>query len=227
MVKYLKTFTSNNERQTFESSSNYLEPYVSIVETNEGGGISVLSYNLIPSIIITMKDSSVKKLYNTNILSSGEIQKFYPGINLKNITDVKLSDGIVEIKSYLFMNNLVSINIPNSVKKIGSQAFNYCLKLRSISLPASITSLRGTEFEMCSSLTSVTLTDSITYINLTSFNRTNIRELRIMGKKNISHLLTSDLTDNLTELYVDASLVETYKTYRDSISKTFEVKPLT
>lgn len=48
-----------------------------------------------------MKDSSVKKLYNTNILSSGEIQKIYPGIDLKNITDVKLSDGIVEIKSYL------------------------------------------------------------------------------------------------------------------------------
>lgn len=37
MVKHLKIFTSNNERQTFESSSNYLEPYVSIVETNEGG----------------------------------------------------------------------------------------------------------------------------------------------------------------------------------------------
>lgn len=50
-----------------------------------------------------MKDSSVKKLYNTNILSSGEIQKFYPGIDLNKITDVKLSDGIVEIKSYLFI----------------------------------------------------------------------------------------------------------------------------
>lgn len=38
MTKHLKIFTSDNERQIFESSDNYLEPYVSIVETNEGGG---------------------------------------------------------------------------------------------------------------------------------------------------------------------------------------------
>lgn len=31
MAKYLKTFTSDNERQTFESSNDYVEPYVSIV----------------------------------------------------------------------------------------------------------------------------------------------------------------------------------------------------
>lgn len=54
----------------------------------------------------------------------------------------------------------------------------------------------------------------------------NIHELKIIGKKDISNLLPSDLTNNLTNLYVDASLVETYKTYRDSISKTFEVEEL-
>lgn len=40
MTKHLKVFTSDSERQIFESSNNYLEPYVSIVETNEGGDIS-------------------------------------------------------------------------------------------------------------------------------------------------------------------------------------------
>lgn len=36
MTKHLKIFTSDNERQIFESSDNYLEPYVSIVTL--GGG---------------------------------------------------------------------------------------------------------------------------------------------------------------------------------------------
>ena len=35
MTKYLKLFTSNYERDGYENSDNYLEPYVSIVN---GGG---------------------------------------------------------------------------------------------------------------------------------------------------------------------------------------------
>ena len=82
-------------------------------------------------------------------------------------------------------------------------------------------------FNTCVALSSVTLTDSITYIDETAFKYDdNIHELKIIGKKDISNLLPSELTNNLVNLYVDASLVETYKTYRDSIGKTFEVKPL-
>ena len=125
------------------------------------------------------------------------------------------------------MMSLESINIPNSVNEISSSAFNTSSNLRSISIPASIKRIEDSTFENCSSLTSVTLTDSLTYIDETAFKYDdNIHELKIIGKKDISSLLPTELTNNLNTLYVDASLVETYKTFRNSIEKTFEVEAL-
>lgn len=123
--------------------------------------------------------------------------------------------------------SLKSINIPDSITSIEISTFNTCSSLQSITIPASVKRIESDAFTTCVSLSSVTLTDSITYINETAFKYDdNIHELKIIGKKDISNLLPSELTNNLVNLYVDASLVETYKTYRDSIGKTFEVKPL-
>lgn len=67
MAKYLKYFTNINDRQSYENSNDYLEPYVSIIKEN-GGEVSGIHYNLVPSIILTMADSSVKKLYRMSSL---------------------------------------------------------------------------------------------------------------------------------------------------------------
>ena len=99
--------------------------------------------------------------------------------------------------------------------------------MTSISIPSSIKSIENETFRGCQNLSSVTLTDSITSIDKTAFKNDNyIHELKIIGKKNISNLLPTELTNNLNTLYVDSSLVETYKTFRDSIGKTFEVEAL-
>lgn len=226
MAKNLKYFTNITDRQKYENSNDYLEPYVSIIKEN-GGEVSNISYNLVPTIILTMADSSVKKIYRTNSFDGTKLPNYFPNIEFYNITNIQLSDKITEIKYVMFFENLKSINIPDSVTSIETSAFNGSSNLQSITIPASVKRIEEGTFNSCTGLTSVTLTDSITYIGGTAFfNDDNIHELKIIGKKDISNLLPSELTNNLVNLYVDASLVETYKTYRDSIGKTFEVEEL-
>ena len=174
-----------------------------------------------------MNDSSVKKLYRQTYLNGISLTTEVPNIDVGNITDIQLSDKITEISHLSGFMSLKSINIPDSVTTIESSVFSTCSSLLSITIPASIKRLEDYAFSTCMSLSSVTLTDTITYIDEMAFQfDDNIHELKIIGKKDISNLLPSELTNNLVNLYVDASLVETYKTYRDSIGKTFEVKPL-
>lgn len=174
-----------------------------------------------------MNDSSIKKIYGESTLDATIYSTVHPDIEVFNVTNIQLSDKITSIRNLNGFGSLKSINIPNSVTTIESNAFRTCSSLQSIIIPASIKRIENNTFIVCPSLTSVTLTDSITYIDETAFQMDdNIHELKIIGKKDISNLLPSDLTNNLTNLYVDASLVETYKTYRDSISKTFEVEEL-
>lgn len=36
MTKYLKYFTNITDRQRYETSNDYLEPYVSVIKQNDG-----------------------------------------------------------------------------------------------------------------------------------------------------------------------------------------------
>ena len=65
---------------------------------------------------------------------------------------------------------LTSVNIPNSVTKIGGSAFNGCSSLISAVIPESITNIEGGVFYKCSSLTSVNIPESVRSIGGSAFN---------------------------------------------------------
>lgn len=65
--------------------------------------------------------------------------------------------------------NLVSVNIPNSVKSIGNSAFYNCYNLENITIPNSVTSIGEGAFGSCKSLTSITLPKGITSIEDNTF----------------------------------------------------------
>ncbi|MBQ6276830.1 MAG: leucine-rich repeat domain-containing protein [Bacteroidales bacterium] len=57
--------------------------------------------------------------------------------------------------------SLTSVTIPNSVTKIGSNAFTRCTNLTSITIPSSVTSIGSDAFSSCNGLTSVYYTGDI------------------------------------------------------------------
>ena len=64
---------------------------------------------------------------------------------------------------------LTSINIPNSVNRIGLYAFKDCSGLTSITIPSSVTSIEKYTFYGCSGLTSITIPNSVTSIGNEAF----------------------------------------------------------
>ncbi len=210
MTKHLKIFLSDNERQIFESSDNYLEPYVSIVTL--GGGKIDTYYNAPKPIlaILTIDNGSKVTLYGKGAF---QIADALSKNNVKNID----------------RSSITNIELTNNVTKIEYGGFNGCSKIKNIIIPSTVTRLGQSLFGRCDSLTSLTLSDSIQDVDRYANNYvdTTLHELKIIGKKIASRAFYYEFLKTIHTLYVDASLVERYKTFRDALSCTFEVKPLT
>lgn len=82
-----------------------------------------------------------------------------------------IPDGTTEIEDYKFAFDCSfdAIKFPESVKRIGYQAFKDCQALKSLILPDSITDISSGAFDGCKSLSFVKLSDKITYIDKFTF----------------------------------------------------------
>ena len=89
-----------------------------------------------------------------------------------NILEVEIKDSVTSIgySAFLDCDSLTSVVIPNSVTSIGSQAFWDCDSLTSVVIPDSVTSISDELFASCDSLTSVVIPDSVTSISSRAFN---------------------------------------------------------
>ena len=95
-----------------------------------------------------------------------------PFYNIRSqITSFTFGDSVQHIPAYLCyeMDNLTSMNIPNSIMSIGDSAFIGCSGLTSITIPNSVTSIGDGAFYGCSGLTSVTIGNSVTSIGYDAF----------------------------------------------------------
>ncbi|MBO5674466.1 MAG: leucine-rich repeat domain-containing protein [Paludibacteraceae bacterium] len=93
---------------------------------------------------------------------------------ITNETNVKIKEGTIAIADYAFVDQeeLRSIIIPNSIKHIGSCAFQYCSGLVSINIPNGVTKIEEYTFENCSKLSSIDIPDSVVSIGYNAFNNT-------------------------------------------------------
>ena len=84
---------------------------------------------------------------------------------------IDIPEGVTTIGTNAFNNNqaVERIGIPDSVTEIGDYAFGYCLSLASVTIPDSVTSIGEGTFIDCESLESITIPDSVTSIGLGAF----------------------------------------------------------
>lgn len=72
--------------------------------------------------------------------------------------------AIGEKAFYLF--KMTSVTIPNSIKKIGNNAFRVCTNLSSINIPASVQEIGNNAFQLCKNLSSVNINDVAAWCNI-------------------------------------------------------------
>ena len=78
-------------------------------------------------------------------------------------------NAIIETSSNTLITGCKTTQIPNSVTKIGNNAFSSCSELTSIEIPDSVTSIGNNAFYGCIGLTSITIGKSVTEISSSAF----------------------------------------------------------
>lgn len=109
-------------------------------------------------------------------------ENFY--VNNELITDFVIPNDIIEIKNYTFyaFNNMNSVTIPSSVKKIGEEAFSHCSNLTSLRLPG-VTDIEKLAFSSCANLTKITFGKYIDNIGNFAFaGNPIISEIKIINE---------------------------------------------
>lgn len=106
--------------------------------------------------------------------------------------------------------DLISVDIPETVTKIGSGAFYDCTNLVEVKLPNGLTIIESRTFAGCSSLTSISIPSSITTIGAFSFSGSGITKI-ILNDSKTSLLLKSEqgrnvLGTNLEEIYIGRNI---------------------
>lgn len=129
--------------------------------------------------------------------------------NVKEIEEHAFSPGH-DARYLVVTSSLRKVVLPDSVERIGENAFRYCQKLEEIRLPKMLKTLGANAFEGCSSLKSVELPDRLTRINKEVFlecrGLTQIRlpaKLRKIGKhafRRCKNLREIEFPEGLTDI---------------------------
>lgn len=96
-----------------------------------------------------------------------------------------------EIKKYGWGRTLKKVIVPNTVKRIGLNAFAYQSYLEDIELPASVQSIGGYAFGLCTSLKRIRIPEGVTVIAAHTFD----------GCKNLQKVI---LPESLQKIYIGA-----------------------
>ena len=89
-----------------------------------------------------------------------------------------IPEGVAEIQGHAFFRRSISeINLPESIKKIGSFAFSGCENLIEITINGNISTLSSTVFQSCTNLTKLTLGANVTSLPDSLFGTDNLTEL--------------------------------------------------
>jgi hypothetical protein len=181
------------------------------IGSNSFAGSGLTSIN-IPGSVMLMGDAAFQQMgsLTTVVIQDGitslPTQAFYNNFN-KSIVNLSLPNSLITIGDAAFFGAGIStLEIPDSVTSIGSQAFSETTNLTNLSLGSSLTSIGSFAFYLATSLTSVTIPNSVVTIGEAAFqNASSINSL------NLGNSLTAIddyafFNSGITDLYIPNSV---------------------
>lgn len=217
----------------------------------DNSNVYITGENSLMAEVIQPYQEDVVSAIITNRCTSIEENAF---MSASHLTSVIIPDSVTSIGSSVFMNctSLSSVTLPNTITKLGISVFEQCTSLEHISLPNTlkeigwyvfqncglkkiiipegVTKLGSSVVNSCPNLESITFPSSIETVLKDGwfYACEKLREIKIIGTKNMSDILPFDNVNNNSDLtlYVDSSLVDTYKAKRDSNNGVYKILPL-
>lgn len=84
--------------------------------------------------------------------------------------DVVIRDGTVRIAGDVFKNHAItSVQLPDSLQKIGNSAFEFCKELKEITFPEGLTTIDDLAFYYCTQLENVVLPENLKFLGNSAF----------------------------------------------------------
>ena len=106
-------------------------------------------------------DSGVLRIFGNQKKTQGMGKRFgtiydHP---VRNVTTLIIEEGVEEIDEWAFANyvNLTSVDLPNTLKKIGGSSFDMCTSLKELHIPESVEVIDYCAFQNCIALQNVSL----------------------------------------------------------------------
>ena len=114
---------------------------------------------------VTYTDSSTTYLSIDGVLNSESIP------NIENVVNVEVGNSISSISDNTFSNcsNLTSVVLANTVKSLGWYSFYNCSNLANITMSNNLSNIGFYAFQSCSNLSSITIDSDIANIGLQAF----------------------------------------------------------
>lgn len=100
-----------------------------------------------------------------------------------SLSKITLSNNLTEMGDYAFngCKNLVSVDIPASLKEIPIHAFYWCIALSSVTLHEGLEVIGASAFGVCRSLSSISIPTTVTEIGGTAFANSGLTSAVIPG----------------------------------------------
>ena len=143
----------------------------------------------------------------------------------KHIHTVTIHPTVTFLPQDIFLDctELISVSIPDSVRRIGDYAFEGCTRLKWVHIPNSMISIGGYAFERCTQLVSVTLSDSTRDIGNDAFIECHALEKRLTNGYNYD----ADTETWLRSRFKNLPLHQAFFNITDADTKTMAMATLT